>query len=116
MGGVLQWGHRPVWPRSLAGEAKRSISPISDATGERVDPAEPGPGDQQRDVAMIGALAAQLDGQACDLQLERVDQLQAGVDSTPPRVGDREAIEQLTAGEAEQITDRARVSERDQRR
>src|SRR5215218_5482814 len=44
---------------------------------KRVDPAEPGRGDQQRDVAMIGALVLELDGQPGDLQLEVIDQLQA---------------------------------------
>ena len=52
---------------------------------------------------MIGALAAKLDGQRRDLELEVIDQLQADVDVAPPRIGDREAIRQLPAGEAEEI-------------
>jgi len=41
--------------------------------GERVDPAEAGRGDQQRDVAVIGAAPFELDGQLGDLQLEDGD-------------------------------------------
>src|SRR3954449_9353616 len=71
--------------------------------GERVDPAEPWGGDQQRDVAVIGALATHLDRQLGDLQLEVIDQLQARVDVAPPRIGDRHAVEQLAAGQAEEV-------------
>jgi hypothetical protein len=65
---------------------------------------------------VIGALASQLDGQRRDLQLEVVDQLQAGVDGAPPRVGDREPVEQVAAGVPEQIRHRARMPEGHQRR
>jgi hypothetical protein len=44
------------------------------------------------------------------------DQLEARVDVAPPRVGDRHPVEQLAAGEPEQIADRARMTERHQRR
>jgi hypothetical protein len=52
---------------------------------------------------VIGALTLELARQPGDLQLEVVDQLQARVDVAPPRVGNREPIEQLTAGEPEQV-------------
>ena len=52
---------------------------------------------------MIGALALELARQPRDLQLEVVDQLQAGIDVAPPRVREGEPIEQLTAGVAEQV-------------
>ena len=47
---------------------------------------------------MIGALALELDGQPRDLQVEVVDQRQAGVDVAAPRIGDLQAVEQLAAG------------------
>jgi hypothetical protein len=92
------------------------MSPISEATVKALIQPNPGRGHEQRDVAVIGALTPELAGQPRDLQLEIVDQLQAGVDVAPPRVREREPIEQLTAGVAEQVRDRARVPERDQRR
>jgi hypothetical protein len=52
---------------------------------------------------VIGALAAQLDGQLGDLDFEVVDQPQADVDVAAPRVGDLQAVEQFAAGVAEQI-------------
>jgi hypothetical protein len=44
------------------------------------------------------------------------DQLEAGVDVAPPRVGELQAVEQFAAGKTEQIADRAWVAEGDQRR
>jgi hypothetical protein len=52
---------------------------------------------------VIGPLTFELDGQLGDLQLELVDQLQAGVDVAAPRVGDRQTVEQLAPGEPEEI-------------
>jgi hypothetical protein len=52
---------------------------------------------------VIGALAAKLDGQLGDLQLEVIDQLQADVDVAAPWVRDREAIQQQAAGVAEEV-------------
>jgi hypothetical protein len=60
-------------------------------------------------------LARELHGQLRDLQLEVVDQPQADVDVLAPRIRDREAVQQLAAGVAEQIGDRAGVTEGDQR-
>jgi hypothetical protein len=51
-----------------------------------------------------------------DLALEVLDQRQTGVDGAAPRLRDRDAVEQLAAGDAEQVGHRARVPERDQRR
>jgi hypothetical protein len=64
---------------------------------------------------VIGAVALELHGQPGDLQLEVVDELQADVDVAAPRIRDGEPVEQLAAGVAEQIGDRARVPEGDQR-
>src|SRR4051794_32810507 len=65
---------------------------------------------------MVGARDPQLAVDGVDLAVEFTDQPQARVDRPPPRPRDREAIKQLTAGDAEQIGDRARVPERDQTR
>ena len=65
---------------------------------------------------MVGAHALELHGQLRDLELEVVDQLEAGVDVAAPRVGDREAVEQLAPGAAEEVADGTRVAEGDQRR
>jgi hypothetical protein len=51
-----------------------------------------------------------------DLQLEIVDEPQVDVDVRPPRLRDRESIEQLATGVTEQMRHRARMPERDQRR
>jgi hypothetical protein len=58
----------------------------------------------------------ELHGELGDLHFEVVDQLQADVDVAPPWVGDLKAVEQLAAGETEEVGDRARVTEGDQRR
>ena len=73
----LTRGHRPVYPVSLIGEEKRSMSPISAAIVNAGDPADPRGGHQQRDVAMIGARAAQPPLDLTDPPLEIVDQLNA---------------------------------------
>jgi hypothetical protein len=59
---------------------------------------------------VIGALAAQLTGHLGDLQVEPVDQRDTRVDGPPPRIGKREAVEQLAAGVPEQIANRARMA------
>jgi hypothetical protein len=41
---------------------------------------------------VIGALTLELNGQLRDLKLELVDQLEAGVEVAPPRVGDRQPV------------------------
>jgi hypothetical protein len=56
---------------------------------------------------VIGALAPELDGEPGDLQIEVVDELEAGVDRAPPWVGQCEAVEQFAAGIAEQTDPRS---------
>jgi len=51
-----------------------------------------------------------------DLAVQVADQLKAGVDGPAPRLRDLQAIEQLTAGDTEQVADRTRMAEGDQRR
>jgi hypothetical protein len=65
---------------------------------------------------VIGALAAHLDRELSDLQLEVVDELEARVDGAPPRIRNRHPVEQLAAGQPEQVRDRAGVPEGHQRR
>jgi len=64
---------------------------------------------------VLGAAEAQLAVDEVDLGVEVVDQRQARLDRAAPRLGDREALQQLAAGDAEQIRNRARVPEGDQR-
>ena len=47
---------------------------------------------------------------------ELVDQMQRDINRLPPRLGQIEPLQQLAAGEAEQIRDRAGLAEVDQRR
>ena len=60
---------------------------------------------------MLGAQRAQLLVDRLDLLVEVVDQLQARVDGRAPRLRDLQAVEQLAAGDAEQVGDRAGVPE-----
>ena len=64
---------------------------------------------------MVGAHPLELHGQLRNLQLEVVDQSQADVDGAPPRIREGEPAQQLAAGVTEQIADRARLAEGDQR-
>jgi hypothetical protein len=91
------------------------MSPISQATVNALIQPNPGGADQQRDVAVLGALAPELHGQRGDLQLEVIDEPQADLDVPAPRIGDLQTVQQLAAGVPEQIRDRARVPEGDQR-
>jgi hypothetical protein len=52
---------------------------------------------------MVGAQALELVGQAGDLAVELVYQLQTGVDRPPPWIGDGQAVKQLTAAHPEQV-------------
>jgi hypothetical protein len=61
---------------------------------------------------MVGARGAQLAIDRVDLAVEVIDQSQAGVDGPAPRLRDVEAVEQLAAGDAEQVRDRARGARR----
>ena len=63
------------------------MSPISAAIVNPVTQPIPGSGHQQRDVAMIGSRAAQPSLDLTDPPLEIVDQLNARLDVTAPRLG-----------------------------
>ena len=65
---------------------------------------------------MVGPAAAQIVVDRRDLAVEVADQLKAGVDGPAPRLRDLQALQKLAAGDPEQVTDRARVPEGDQRR
>jgi hypothetical protein len=91
------------------------MSPISAAI-ERQHPADPGNREQQRDVGMVGARGSQLAVDGVDLAVEVVDQPQARVDGAAPRLRDVETVQQLAAGDTEEVRDRARMPEGDQRR
>jgi hypothetical protein len=54
-------------------------------------------------------------GQLGDPQLEVVDEPQADLDVASPRLGDLQAAQEFAAGVAEQVADRARPAEGDQR-
>ena len=58
---------------------------------------------------MLGVAEAQLAVDEVDLGVEVVDQRQARLDAAAPRLGDREAVQQLAAGDTEQVADRAGV-------
>jgi hypothetical protein len=96
-------GQRPGVAAQLG--RRSEAADVADLRGDGVgvDPAQTRCGDQQRDVAVIGALALELHGQLGDLQLEIVDELQADIDGAPPRVGDLKAVKQLAAGVPEQV-------------
>jgi hypothetical protein len=65
---------------------------------------------------VIGARGAQLAIDRVDLAVQIVDQPEAGVDGPAPRLRNVETVQQLAAGDAEQVGDRARVPEGDQGR
>jgi hypothetical protein len=65
---------------------------------------------------MVGARGPQLLVDRVDLAVEVIDEPQAGIDGATPRLRDVEAVKQLAARDTEQIRDRARVPEGDQRR
>jgi hypothetical protein len=65
---------------------------------------------------VIGAHVLELAGDRVDLAVELIDQHEARFDVIQPGLGHLEAREQLTAGDTEQVGDRARLAERDQSR
>jgi hypothetical protein len=65
---------------------------------------------------MVGARGPQLAIDRVDLAVEVIDEMQARVDGPAPRLRNVEAVQQLAARDTEQISDRARVPEGDQRR
>ena len=80
------------------------MSPISEATVNALIHPRPGSGDQQRDIAVIGALALELHGQRaiCSSRSSISPRLTSMF--CAPRVRDLQAIQQLAAGVTEQIT------------
>jgi hypothetical protein len=54
---------------------------------------------------MVGARGAQLLVDRVDLVIEVVDEAQAGIDGAAPRLRDVEAVQQLAAGDTEQVRD-----------
>src|SRR6266511_3361605 len=64
-------------------------------------------GAEQRHVAVVGAEVAQLAFAIADLSVELVDQAQAGLEGSLPRLGESEAGEQLAAADTEEIGDGA---------
>jgi hypothetical protein len=65
---------------------------------------------------MVGTQRAQLLVDRLDLGLEVVHRPQARVDGRSPGLRNVEALQQLTAGDAEQVSHRAWVTKRDERR
>jgi hypothetical protein len=65
---------------------------------------------------VVGTAGAQIVVDRVDLAVQVADELKAGVNGPAPWLRDRQAFEQLAAGDTEQIADRARVTEGDQRR
>ena len=59
---------------------------------------------------MVGAGAAQLLAELGDLEVELVDQVQGRVDCLAPGLVEVESLQELAAGEAEQVSDRASTS------
>jgi hypothetical protein len=86
---------------SFTGEEKRLISPISQGDRKAGDPADPRGSHQQRDVAMISARAPQPPLDRADPLVEIVDQLDARLDMSKPRLGEIKAGQQLAAGDLE---------------
>jgi len=92
------------------------MSPISAAIVKPVTQPIPGSRHQQRDVAVIGARAAQPALNLADPPVEIVDQLNARPDVTKPRLREIQLGEQPAAADPEQVRHRDLMAERDQRR
>jgi hypothetical protein len=67
---------------------------------------DPTPGTVTSSGAVVGARAARLARQVRDPQLEVITQRVAGVDRAPPRIENRQTVEQFAARAAEQIPHR----------
>jgi hypothetical protein len=74
-------------PQCMPGAYSHVVGHGRPVTPGQTSTSPPPSGDQRRDVAVVGALAAKLDGEPGDLELELVDQLQAGVDVAAPGSG-----------------------------
>src|SRR6266545_543891 len=75
-----------------------------DREGEH--PADPWAAEQQRDVAVLGAELAQFTLAGTDLLVEDVNQGEARSDGRGPRLGQAEALQQHSAGGAEEVAER----------
>jgi hypothetical protein len=95
---------------------RREAGDVADLGRDRVGeyPADPGYGQKQRHVVVVGAQPAQFSLAGRDLPVELVDQLQAGGDCAGPRFGQRQPLQQRAAGDAEQVGDRAGLAVREQ--
>src|SRR3954453_5736798 len=78
------------------------MSPISAPMVNASTHPIPGHGEQQRDIRMVGAAGAPLAVDEVDLGVEVVDQRQARLDGAAPRLGNREALQRVAGGGAEQ--------------
>src|SRR5436190_5718964 len=91
----------------VAGQLARAgeAADVADLGGdrERQRPADAGAGEQERDVAVVGAEGAQFPLAAGDAFIEGVDQGERGGDRRRPWLGQRELVEQPPAAGAEQI-------------
>src|SRR6266511_2481237 len=96
---------------AVAGELARGGEAIDVAElgGDRVGehPADAGDGEEQGDVAVVGAEPAQLALAAVDLAIELIDQTQARLHVAAPGLGQRQPGEQVAAADAEQVGDGA---------
>src|SRR4051794_16541053 len=92
------------------------MSPSSAAIVYASTPADPGDREQERHVAMVGAESPQLTLAVGELALELVDQPQARLDRSLPRLRQPEPDEQLATAHTEEIGDRTRLAVREQDR
>src|SRR5262245_34238455 len=85
---------------------------VAEFGGDRVGeyPADSRHGQEQRDVAVVGAESAQLALALVDLMLELVDQAQARLDRALPGLRQSESGEQLAAAVTEEIRDWTRLA------
>src|SRR5271165_4235725 len=90
---------------------------LADLGGDREgeDPADPGHRQEQRDVWVLGVALLQAAVDLGDLLFEVVDQLDRCGDVAPPGLGHLQSRKQPAALETEQVGDRARLAEVDQR-
>src|SRR4029453_14516324 len=99
---------------AVAGELARAgeAADLAELGGDRVGehPADPGHGQQERHVAVVGAEPAQLALARADLAVELVDQAQAGLERALPWLGQSQAGEQLAAADAKEIGGRGRLA------
>lgn len=86
----------------------REAADVADLGSNRVaqDPADPRHAQQQRQVAVLGAEAAELALDLVDLPLEHVDQVETRLDGRAPWLGQLTALEEAPSAGAEEVGDR----------